>query len=75
MLVSVMAELERCVGVVERYRHLVDTCMVSFIEDQLFSLLSVALQAQLLALSESQIASLPSLLTRKVTLRMNHRYW
>ena len=61
---SVRADLEACVGVVERYRHILDTCMVSFIQEELFSRLAGPLGEELLALSDSQVAGLPSLLTR-----------
>ncbi len=61
---SVRADLDACLGVVERYRHILDTCMVSFIQDELFSRLPGPLSEELLALPDSQVAGLPSLLTR-----------
>ena len=63
-LVHVVEDLERCARVVERYRHVLDTCMVSFIEHDLYARLSGQLQAELLALTDAQLASLPALLTR-----------
>ncbi len=43
---AVEDELARCVDVVERYRHVLDTCMVGFIQEQLFSRLPEPLRNQ-----------------------------
>jgi hypothetical protein len=63
---TVAADLDRCIYMVERYRHVVDTCMVSFILEDFYSRLSAVLQEELLGLTDTQLASLPALLFRRV---------
>jgi hypothetical protein len=43
---TVEDELARCADVVERYRHVLDTCMVGFIQEELFSRLPEPLRNQ-----------------------------
>ena len=71
---SVEKELLRNCQCLAEYKEIVDTCMVSFITDEVFDVLPEAVGKELLGASDDLIASLPSYLFRKTVINLISLY-